>query len=76
MANGCILYDCRGAGSSLLNKPARIEQITRSMSSVLSCPLTIKVCLSSAPAMHLTGKDHPFVLMGSSSIRQTKHLCG
>ena len=33
----------RGAGSSLLTKPARIEQICRSMSSILSCPLTIKV---------------------------------
>ena len=36
-------YGRRGAGSSLLTKPARIEQICRAMSSVLSCPLTIKV---------------------------------
>ena len=34
---------CRGAGSSLLTKTARVEQIVRSVSSVLSCPLTIKV---------------------------------
>ncbi|BDA49432.1 probable tRNA-dihydrouridine(47) synthase [NAD(P)(+)]-like [Coccomyxa sp. Obi] len=33
----------RSAGSSLLTKPQRIQQITRSMSSILSCPLTIKV---------------------------------
>lgn len=33
----------RNAGSSLLTKPARVEQIVRSVSSVLSCPLTIKV---------------------------------
>ena len=38
----------RGAGSSLLTKTARVEQIVRSVSSVLSCPLTIKVGVSSA----------------------------
>ena len=35
----------RNAGSALLTKPARVEQIVRSVSSVLSCPLTIKVGL-------------------------------
>ena len=34
---------CRCAGSSLMLKPARMEKIVRSMSSILSCPLTIKV---------------------------------
>ena len=34
---------CRGAGSSLLQKPRVIEKIVRGMGSVLSCPLTIKV---------------------------------
>ncbi|KAK9832704.1 hypothetical protein WJX81_002201 [Elliptochloris bilobata] len=33
----------KNAGSSLLTKPARVEQIVRSVSSVLSCPLTFKV---------------------------------
>ena len=37
----------RNAGSALLTKPARVEQIVRSVSSVLSCPLTIKVGLDS-----------------------------
>jgi hypothetical protein len=46
-------FDRRGAGSSLLNKPQRIEQITRSMSGILSCPLTIKVGLFPG-AMHIT----------------------
>lgn len=41
-----LLYKCRGAGSSLLLKPNRIEQIVRSMSSLLSTPLTIKAGLS------------------------------
>ena len=36
---------CRGAGSSLLLKPNRIEKIVRSMSSLLTSPLTIKVCV-------------------------------
>ncbi|KAL3146827.1 hypothetical protein ABBQ38_014803 [Trebouxia sp. C0009 RCD-2024] len=33
----------RNAGSSLLQRPRAIEQIVRSMSGVLSCPVTIKV---------------------------------
>lgn len=33
----------KGAGSSLLTKPKRIEEISRAMSSVLSCPLTLKM---------------------------------
>ncbi|KAK9804793.1 hypothetical protein WJX72_005834 [[Myrmecia] bisecta] len=33
----------RSAGSALLLKPNRIKQIARSMSSVLSCPLTLKM---------------------------------
>ena len=37
------LHACRNAGSSLLQRPRAIEQIVRSMSSVLSCPVTIKV---------------------------------
>ncbi len=37
-----LSFVCRGAGSSLLLKPNRIEQIVRSMSSLLSTPLTIK----------------------------------
>ena len=41
---GC---DCRGAGSSLLLKPNRIEKIVRSMSGLLSVPLTIKASPSS-----------------------------
>ncbi len=43
---GC---DCRGAGSSLLLKPGRIEQIARSMSSLLTCPLTIKAGCGLSP---------------------------
>ena len=36
-------HACRNAGSSLLQRPRAIESIVRSMSAVLSCPLTIKV---------------------------------
>lgn len=34
---------CRGAGSALMQKPLRMEQIVRGMSRTLTCPLTIKV---------------------------------
>ena len=33
----------KGAGSACLLKPQRMEQIVRSMSSLLSCPLTFKM---------------------------------
>ncbi|KAK9867475.1 hypothetical protein WJX84_007467 [Apatococcus fuscideae] len=33
----------RGAGSALLTKPGRIEQIARAMGGLLRCPLTLKI---------------------------------
>ena len=39
----CCVAPCRGAGSSLLQKPRAIENIVRGMHSVLTCPVTIKV---------------------------------
>lgn len=33
----------KGAGSALMNRPAKIEAIVKGMTSVLSCPLTVKM---------------------------------
>eukprot|EP00741_Cyanophora_paradoxa_P021696 tig00000241_g20942.t1 len=33
----------RGGGSALLNRPQRFEGVVRSMSSILSCPVTVKM---------------------------------
>jgi hypothetical protein len=38
-----LLHRSKGAGSACLLKPQRMEQIVRSMSSLLSCPLTFKM---------------------------------
>jgi len=39
----CLPGCSKGAGSACLLKPQRMQQIVRSMSSVLSCPLTFKM---------------------------------
>ena len=33
----------KGAGSTLMTKPKRMEQVVRSMSTLLDCPLTVKM---------------------------------
>lgn len=38
-----ILLCSKGAGSACLLKPQRMEQIVRTMSAQLSCPLTFKM---------------------------------
>jgi len=40
--NSCIV-SCRNAGSALLLKPQRIKQVVQGMSTILSCPLTVKL---------------------------------
>ena len=38
------VLDCRNAGSALLKKPqGKLKSIVQGMSSMLSCPLTIKI---------------------------------
>ena len=41
LLSGWVL--CRGAGSALLQRPNRMEQVVRGVSTMLSCPLTVKV---------------------------------
>lgn len=67
---------CRGAGSALLNKPHRIEQIARAMGGLLRCPLTLKIrkgysddkdlAHALVPRLHATGHVAAVTIHGRS----------
>ena len=55
---------CRCAGSSLMLKPVRMENIVRSMSSILSCPLTIKVSFGCSDECGCANQIHDHCVLG------------
>ena len=61
-AGRCCCWGCRGAGSALLQKPAKLADCVRASSAVLSCPLTIKLrkvrCCTAPPPPSPSSRTH------------------
>ncbi|KAK9838401.1 hypothetical protein WJX84_004682 [Apatococcus fuscideae] len=74
----------RGAGSALLNKPHRIEQIARAMGGLLRCPLTLKIrkgysddkdlAHALVPRLHATGHVAAVTIHGRSRQQRYSRL--